>query len=145
MTDENPGATVTHSGAEIITQFLAHSPFVRHLGMQLESIEPDHARLAMPYRDELATIGDVVHGGALAAIVDTAAMAASWSAHEASGELRGTTVGLSVDFVAAARGREVFADARVVRRGKSLCFCDVDVTDADDNLVVKGIVTYKLG
>jgi uncharacterized protein (TIGR00369 family) len=133
------------SGAEIITQFLLHSPFVRHLGMRLEAIEPDHARLEMPYRDELATIGDVVHGGALSALVDTAAMTASWSAHDASDELRGTTVGLSVDFVAAARGSEVTADARVLRRGRSLCFCDVDVTDADGALVAKAIVTYKLG
>jgi uncharacterized protein (TIGR00369 family) len=133
------------TGAEVIAQFLLHSPFVRHLGMQLESIEADRARLAMPYREELATIGDVVHGGALSALVDTAAMAASWSAHDASGPLRGTTVGLSVDFVAAARGREVTANARVIRRGKSLCFCDVDVTDAAGELVAKGIVTYKLG
>ena len=133
------------SGAEVITQFLLHSPFVLHLGMRLETIEPDHARLAMPYRDELATIGDVVHGGALSALVDTAAMTASWSAHDASGDLRGTTVGLSVDFVAAARGSEVTADARVLRRGKSLCFCDVDVTDSNGALVAKAIVTYKLG
>jgi uncharacterized protein (TIGR00369 family) len=135
----------TASGGEIITQFLVHSPFVRHLGMKLESIEPEHARLVMPYREELATIGDVVHGGALASLLDTAAMAASWSAHDASGQLRGTTVGLSVDFVSAARGSEVVADARVIKRGKSLCFCEVDVTDADGGLVAKGIVTYKLG
>src|SRR3954467_6224878 len=109
------------SGAEIITQFLLHSPFVLHLGIRLESIEADRARLAMPYRDELATIGDVVHGGALSALVDTAAMTACWSAHDASGPLRGTTVGLSVDFVAAARGQKVTAEARVIRRGKSLC------------------------
>ena len=134
------------SGAEVITQFLRHSPFVLHLGMRLESIEPDRARLAMPYRDELATIGEVVHGGALSALVDTAAMAASWSAHELeNGQLRGTTVALSVNFVAAAQGQEVTADARVIRRGKSLCFCDVDVTDASGRLVAKGIVTYKLG
>jgi uncharacterized protein (TIGR00369 family) len=134
------------SGSAVITQFLLHSPFVLHLGMRLEKIEPDRAQLAMPFRDELATIGDVVHGGALSALVDTAAMAASWSAHEVSGgELRGTTVGLSVDFVAAARGGEVVADARVLRRGRSLCFCDVDVTDANGALVAKGIVTYKLG
>jgi uncharacterized protein (TIGR00369 family) len=134
------------TGAEVITEFLKHSPFVLHLGMRLESIERDRARLVMPYRGELATIGDVVHGGALSALVDTAAMAASWSAHEVEGEqLRGTTVALSVDFVAAAQGQEVTADARVIRRGKSLCFCDVDVTDAGDRLVAKGIVTYKLG
>jgi uncharacterized protein (TIGR00369 family) len=134
------------TGAEVITEFLRHSPFVLHLGMRLDSIEPDRARLAMPYRGELATIGDVVHGGALSALVDTAAMAASWSAHEVEGgQLRGTTVGLSIDFVAAAQGQEVTADARVIRRGKSLCFCDVDVTDAGSRLVAKGIVTYKLG
>ena len=133
------------SGAEVITQFLLHSPFALHLGMRLAEIEPDRARLVKPYRDELATVGDIVHGGALGALVDTAAMAASWSAHDTSGDLRGTTVGLSVDFVAAARGVEVTADARVIRRGKSLCFCDVDVTDANGALVAKGIVTYKLG
>ena len=96
---------MTQSGAEVITQFLQDSPFVLHLGMGLASIEADRARLAMPYRDELATIGDVVHGGALSALVDTAAMAASWSARDASGPLRGTTVGLSINFVAAARGQ----------------------------------------
>jgi uncharacterized protein (TIGR00369 family) len=134
------------AGAEVIAEFLRHSPFVLHLGMRLESIEPDRARLAMPYRDELATIGNVVHGGALSALVDTAAMTASWSAREVEGgRLRGTTVGLSVDFVAAAQGQEVRADARVIRRGKSLCFCDVDVTDPGGGLVAKGIVTYKLG
>jgi uncharacterized protein (TIGR00369 family) len=145
MTETVKEAAETPSGAEVIAQFLLHSPFVLHLGMRLESIEPEHARLAMPYRDELATIGDVVHGGALSALVDTAAMAAAWSAHDVSGPLRGTTVGLSVDFVAAARGRQVTADARVIRRGSSLCFCDVDVTDAEGSLVAKGIVTYKLG
>src|SRR3954453_7999736 len=112
-----PASETSPSGAEVITQFLRHSPFALHLGIRLDSIEPDRARLAMPYRDELATIGDVVHGGALSALVDTAAMAASWLAHETSGELRGTTVGLSVDFVAAARGAEVTADARIIRRG----------------------------
>jgi uncharacterized protein (TIGR00369 family) len=143
QTGERPSPT----GAEVITEFLRHSPFVLHLGMRLEAIEADRARLAMPYRDELATIGNVVHGGALSALVDTAAMAASWSApeREEEGQLRGTTVGLSVDFVAAAQGQEVTADARVIRRGRSLCFCDVDVTDAGGRLVAKGIVTYKLG
>jgi uncharacterized protein (TIGR00369 family) len=137
--------SATPSGAEVITEFLKHSPFVRHLGMRLESIEPDRARLAMPYREELATIGDVVHGGALAALLDTAAMTASWSAHDGSGQLRGTTVGLSVDFVAAARGEQLIAEARVLKRGRNLCFCEVDVTGASGGLVAKGLVTYKLG
>jgi uncharacterized protein (TIGR00369 family) len=132
------------NGAEVITEFLKHSPFVGHLGMRLEHIEPDRARLAMPFRQEIVTIGEVVHGGAISSLVDTAAMAASWSAYD-GGELRGTTVGLSVDFLAAAQGSEVAADAKVLRRGRNLCFCEVDVTAGEGGLVAKGLVTYKLG
>ena len=134
-------------GSELIAQFLLHSPFVCHLGMQLREIEDDRALLALPFSEEVVTIGDVVHGGAVSALIDTAAMAASWSALEFDGEPpRGTTVGLTVDFLAAARAQELQADARVLRRGSSLCFCEVKVTGAvDGKLVATGLVTYKLG
>jgi len=129
----------------VIEQFLAVSPFVRHLGIRLERLDPDRALLAMPFADSLVTIGDIVHGGAVSALIDTAAMAAAWSTPEVPENLRGTTVGLSVQFLAAARGRELLAQATVSRRGKSLCYCEVGVTDSDGQLVAKGLVTYKLG
>ena len=62
-------------------------------------------------------------------------MAAAWSAVEVGQAPRGTTVGLTVDFVA----------ATVRRRGRQLCFCDVDVADGHGRLVARGLVTYKLG
>jgi uncharacterized protein (TIGR00369 family) len=134
-------------GSELIAEFLKHSKFVRHLSIELREIEDDHAVLALPFAEEVVTIGDVVHGGAVSTLVDTAAMAASWSAIEFDGEPpRGTTVGLTVDFLAAARAQGLLADARVLRRGKSLCFCEVKVNGADDGrLVAGGLVTYKLG
>ena len=133
-------------GSELITEFLKHSPFVTHLGMELREIEDDRALLALPFRDEVVTIGDMVHGGAISALVDTAAMAASWSATEFDGTPPlGTTVGLTVDFVSAGRAVELLADARVIRRGSSLCFCEVKVSPAEGDLVASGLVTYKLG
>jgi uncharacterized protein (TIGR00369 family) len=134
-------------GSELIAEFLKHSKFVVHLGMELRSIEDDHAELVLPFTEEVVTIGDVIHGGALSALIDTAAMAASWSAIEFDGEPpKGTTVGLTVDFLAAARAQALVADARILRRGKSLCFSEVKVTGDDDGtLVATGLVTYKLG
>ena len=110
-------------------------------------IEDDRAVLSLPFTEEVVTIGDVVHGGAVSALVDTAAMAACWSAVEFDGEPpRGTTVGLTVDFLTAARAQELEADARVLRRGSSLCFCEVKVHGSGDGkLVASGLVTYKLG
>ena len=96
--------------------------------------------------EQVVTIGDVVHGGAVSALVDTAAMIACWSAIEFDEPPRGTTVGLSVDFVSAARAQDLVADARVLRRGSSLCFCEVKVSGVEDGtLVASGLVTYKLG
>jgi acyl-coenzyme A thioesterase PaaI-like protein len=54
------------SRRELIAQFFPHSPLVAHLGMRLESIGTDEAVLVLPFRPELATIGDTVHGGAIA-------------------------------------------------------------------------------
>ena len=132
-------------GAEVIRGFLPASPLVGHLGIELQSLGPDRAVLRLPFAQHLATIGDVVHGGAIGALVDTAAMAASWSTDEIPDDLRGTTVGLSLDFLAAGRGQDLTATARVLRRGSSLCFCDVEVAGQDGRLVAKALVTYKLG
>ena len=132
-------------GAELISEFLKHSPFVGHLGMELREIEDERAVLALPFREEVVTIGDVVHGGAISALIDTAAMAASWSAIEFDQPPKGTTVGLTVDFLSAGRAAELLADARVLRRGSSLCFCEVKVAAAGgDGLVASGLVTYNL-
>jgi uncharacterized protein (TIGR00369 family) len=133
------------AGAEVIRGFLPESPFVGHLGIELQSLEPDGAVLRLPFTDRVVTVGDIVHGGAIGALIDTAAMAASWSTDEIPESLRGTTVGLSVDFVSAARGQDLTAAARVLRRGSSLCFCEVEVTGQDGGLVAKALVTYKLG
>ena len=139
------GAPSLPAGAAHMREFLANSPFVGHLGMRVEAIHPDAVRISMPYRPELATMGDVVHGGAITSLVDTAAMAAAWSVVEVGQAPHGSTVGLTVDFVAPAQGAELTADATVRRRGRQLCFCDVDVADGHGRLVARGLVTYKLG
>ena len=137
-------STELPTGIELMEQFVRHSPFSKHVGIEARTIEADHVELALPFRDEVVTIGDTVHGGAISTLVDMAATAAAWTAAEITGTPAGSTVALTVNFLRAARGQEVVASARVVRRGRSLCFCDVDVTDATGELVAKGVVTYKL-
>ena len=131
--------------ADVLAAFIEHSPFAAHLGMRPDVIEPDHVRLAMPFREQLVTAGDVVHGGAISSLVDTTATIAAWSGLESLDNARGTTISLTVTFVAAARGRDLVADARVVRRGKTICFCEVGVEDGEGTTIAQGLVTYKLG
>jgi len=108
-------------------------------------MEPGRAVLSMPFSDALPTLGDVVHGGAISSLIDTGAAAAAWSGAEVPERPRAATIGITIDFLAPARGQGVTADARVVRRGGSgLCFCQVDATTDDGTHVAMALVTYQL-
>jgi uncharacterized protein (TIGR00369 family) len=126
-------------------QFIPNSPHAAELGIRLESIGTDEAVLEMPFKPELATIGQIVHGGAIGALIDTAAMAAAWATDDEPEKLAGSTVSLSVNFASAADGVDLRAHARVAKRGGRLSFCDVTVTDPEDTVVAHGIATYRFG
>lgn len=133
------------TGVQLMQQFIPHSPFPADLGVRLDAIEPGRATLSLPWTERLATIGDIVHGGAIATLADCAVMAAAWSGADARGDLRGVTVSLTLSYLDTARAEDLTAHGRVVRRGRSLCTCEVDVQGADGRLVAKGLATYKVG
>jgi uncharacterized protein (TIGR00369 family) len=132
-------------GGEMMHAFLENSPFARELGLELVTVEADRAEIRLPFREELATYGPVMHGGAIATTVDVAATVASFGGQEFDETPRGSTVGMTVNFVSAVKDSAITAHARVVRRGRSLVTVDVEVVDDDGQLAAKGLVTYKLG
>jgi uncharacterized protein (TIGR00369 family) len=130
---------------EIIEAFIPNSPHAAELGIRVISIGSDEAVLELPYKPALATIGNVVHGGAVGALIDTAAMAAAWATDEVPDNPAGSTVALSVNFAAAADGVDLRAEGRVASRGGRLSFCEVRVTDPQGAVVAHGIATYRFG
>jgi len=140
----------THSNtsltrADFVRQFFPTSPFVRHLGMQLTDMQPDVAILTLPFVDSLVTIGTTVHGGAIATLIDTAAMVAAWSSEEIPANPRGSTASMTLAYLAPAEHEDIQATARVLRRGRSLVFLDIDVQSISGKSIAKGLVTYKFG
>jgi uncharacterized protein (TIGR00369 family) len=139
-----PGDRPT-SGIDLMRQFLPTSPYVAHLGLRLDEIQPGRAVLSLPFAPPVVTIGTTIHGGAIASLIDTAAMVAAWSGVPAPETLRGSTVDLTVNYLAPATAEDVRAVATVLRQGRSLVSLDVEVRTASDALVAKGLVTYKIG
>jgi uncharacterized protein (TIGR00369 family) len=138
-------STTELDGAELMREFLPHSPLVGHLGIRLVDLGDGEAVLQLPYRDELATIARIVHGGAIATLADTAAMVASWAGATIPETLQGSTVGLSITYLAPADEASLTAIARVVRRGRRLVTVQVDVRTYEDLHVATALVTYQLG
>jgi uncharacterized protein (TIGR00369 family) len=128
----------------ILRGAIASSPLAALLGLQVETIAADRVCLRLPFRTEVTTVGDLVHGGAIAALVDAAATAAAWSGADLARSPRGTTIGLTLNFLAGAHGLDLTAAARVIQRGRSIVVCEVDVRTVADTAVARALVTYKL-
>jgi uncharacterized protein (TIGR00369 family) len=135
----------TPTRREIIEAFIPNSPHAAQLGIRVASLGTDEAVLELPFKPELATIGEVLHGGAIGALIDTAAMAAAWASDEVPESVAGSTVSMSVNFASAATGVDLRATARVAKRGGRLSFCVVSVTDPDGVAIAQGIATYRFG
>jgi uncharacterized protein (TIGR00369 family) len=143
MTPTAPSTPLT--GTRVMREFLPHSPFVGHVGIELGELADGRAHLRLPYDEHIATMGRTIHGGAIATLIDTAAMAAAWAGADVPESLRGATVALSVNYLAPADGQAVTATAQVVRRGRRLVNVQVDVDTDDHRRVAIAIVTYQLG
>jgi uncharacterized protein (TIGR00369 family) len=133
------------SGADIMAAFVPNSPLVAHLGIEIASLDADGVSLRLPFREHNITAGRTVHGGAIATLADTAAMAASWCNGPVPDQLRGSTVALTVNYLAPANESDLIAHARVLRRGRSLAQVVVDITDENGTSVATATAVYKLG
>lgn len=131
---------ITHWVEEVLTG----SPLARRLGIELESFARDRVRLRLPYRDDNVTLANMVHGGAIATLIDVAGAAAAASGIDPT-HTRGATASLNVHYLSAALGVDVVADAAVMRRGRDLVVTEVKVSDANGKLLAQGTVVSKLG
>lgn len=135
----------TPTGAEVMAQFLPQSPFVTKLGIVAETLDGDEVRLLMPWDPGNVTLGDMVHGGAIAALADVTVMAAAWAGVAEATSLRGVTVSMALQYLAPARATDLIGVGRVLRQGRTLVNCDVEVVTPAGELVAKAIATYKVG
>lgn len=118
-------------------------PFFTVLGLQIDEVRPDFCRMRMPFHPRLRTEGEVVHGGAIASLVDSAGVVAVWS--NVPPEItRGATATMTVNYLSAAEAVDLTAEAVVVRRGRSVVFVDIDVASPSGERIAKGSLVYKL-
>jgi uncharacterized protein (TIGR00369 family) len=118
--------------------------YVRKLDITPVHETPGRVRLQMPCTPMHLDERGRLHAGALASIVDIAAVAASWSLVPRREGSRGSTIGMQVSYPSSA-GSTVIADAHVQQRSEDLLFTTVHVTTVDPGqLVGLGQVTYRL-
>jgi uncharacterized protein (TIGR00369 family) len=121
------------------------TPFMKHLAMEFVEGGDGYAKLAMRYQDENSTAAKALHGGAISSLIDTTGAMAAWTTAEiATPKYFGSTVGINVNYLSGAIGEDIFAEGRVLKRGKEIIYSDVRVTNGAGKLLAQGTVVYRI-
>jgi uncharacterized protein (TIGR00369 family) len=128
-----------------MAKVIDRTPFMRHLGMEFVEGADGYAKLRMRYQDENSTFAQALHGGALSSLIDTTGAMAAWTTAEiATPRYFGSTVGINVNYLSAAVGEDIFAEGRVLKRGKEIIYSDVRVLNPAGKLLAQGTVVYRI-
>ena len=120
---------------------LRQVPFLEHLGVVIEKMEPGEALLTLNPKPEHLNSWGGVHGGVIMTLLDVC-MAVAGRAHDPV-NLSGVTVDMSTSFIAPGKGKQL-ALGRVVAKSTTLWRCEAEIRNASDHaLVARAIGTFK--
>lgn len=117
--------------------------FPRLVGLEVESIRFGYCRMRLPFRPDLEQPMGVVHGGAIATLIDAVVVPAIGVAY--GPEVGYSTLDMHIQYLSALVGEDAIAEGVVTRRGRSVVFCEVTVVGATSGKVIaRGALTYNV-
>ena len=118
----------------------ASVPYAKFLGLELGAVANGQVSVHLRVRDELLQNQGVVHGGAVASLIDTASAFAVLSQIDVNERV--TTTDLTIHYLRPVTTGRMTATARIVRGGRRLFVLSVDVTNEADALLATAVTTY---
>ena len=127
---------------EFAREYQKKIPFLQHLKIQTDALGEGTARLSLPIEPQLTNSLGTAHGGVIMSLLDVAVCTAARTLHPDSVGV--ITIDLSVSFIGGATGKRLFADARVLKDGRSMSFVEGEAKNEDNSLVAKAIATVRV-
>ncbi len=115
-------------------------PYARLIGLELGEVSPGDLSMHLDVREEIKQYLGVVHGGAVASLIDTAAAFAVITRLDLNEHA--STTDLTIHYLRPATTGRLTARARVVRGGKRLLVLTVEVTNEEQILIATAVTTY---
>ena len=117
--------------------------YVKLLGLVVEEVRTDYCRMRMPHRAVLNQAAGIVHGGAIAGLLDSVVVPVVGATLPR--EARYSTVDMHVQYLSALVEEDALAEGWAVKRGRTTVFCESEVIGADSGKVIaRSMLTYNV-
>ncbi|MCG5242997.1 PaaI family thioesterase [Azospirillum doebereinerae] len=104
-------------------------PICKTLGIELTGVEPGFCEMRIPFRADLTQQHGFFHAGMVSMLADNAGGYAAYSLMPAGAEV--LAVEFKINLMAPAKGDVMVARARVVKSGRTLTVCQIEVAMID--------------
>ena len=142
----------------VVHDLFSKIPFNQLLGLEIEELTDDHARVGFRMRDELVGnyTRNILHGGVISATLDVTSGLMAFlgvAKRVRSGSLeekmerfsRLGTIDMRVDYLRPGAGAYFAATARVIRSGNRIAVIYAELRDDSDELVASATCTFIVG
>jgi uncharacterized protein (TIGR00369 family) len=117
--------------------------FSQVVGLSVEELRTDYARMRLAFRPEINQPAGEVHGGSIATLLDTVVIPAIGTGYDTRVDM--VTVSMNVQYLGALREEDGIGEGWIEQRGRSMVFCRAEVTGATSGrLVANATVVYKV-
>lgn len=127
---------------KIIEEFMyERSALYRFLGLNLSKINKGYAEVKFNYRDELARLGGMIHGGVIMTVIDHVAGLATMTVNEGYDQV---TLELKVNFLKPlSRDNSPFVGiGKVIKAGRRTIVSEGKILDKNGDICAYGIGTW---
>jgi uncharacterized protein (TIGR00369 family) len=139
--------TIERERQELL-QYAKDFPFFKLMGIEVLEIEPGRSKMRMAWRKDLCQPAGILHGGAMASLVDTSVahsilLTEPFLRAKAHGG-RLVSVDLRIKYLRPVSSGIVICEARAPRVGRQITHTTAVVTDADGKEVALGDSIYMI-
>ncbi len=118
--------------------------YAMHLGLVVEEMRQDYARMRLPFRKEVLQPAGIMHGGAIASLIDTVVVPVVGWNNDGLEPGKLLTISMNVNYVGSIKDEDAIAEGFIERRGRSIVFCKVEVRGSESKrLCATASLVYK--
>lgn len=140
--ESSTGASLNDAEVARLQEIFGSIPYARLLGMEFVEVSRGEAAFAINLREELTRNSGLMHGGAVASLMDTASAFAVMTLLKPGQQT--VTVDLTVHFLRPVLSGRIEARAKVLRAGRRLSTLSIEVFDAEFRLTATALTTYLI-
>ena len=121
-----------------VIKFCHDNTICDFLNADIVPLEGGGVRLELEVKNQHSNCYDILHGGVMTTMADTAMGAACYLRNK-----KVVTVSMTLEFMHAVKiGTRIFTDAKILHDGKQIMICECGILDAAGNLYAKAHATF---